>query len=110
MTRSTDERIADVLAAIGRCQRYAASLLSSDEVIADMAADAVERNLQIIGEAVTQLPAVVTDAHPESAWPAIRGMRNILVHEYFGVDRDIVRDVITNHIGPLGTALSHRLP
>lgn len=110
MTRGTDERIADVLAAIGRCQRYADSLESSDDVIAEMAADAVERNLQIIGEAVTQLPAAVTGAHPEIAWPAIRGMRNILVHEYFGVDRAIVRDVITNHFGSLATALSHRLP
>ncbi len=110
MTRSTDERVADVLAAISRCQRYADSLESSDDVIAEMAVDAVERNLQIIGEAVTQLPPVVIDAHPEIAWPAIRGMRNILVHEYFGVDHDIVRDVITNHLGPLATALSRHLP
>lgn len=106
MTRSIDERIGDVLAAIGRCQRYADSLDSSDDVIAEMAADAVERNLQIIGEAVAQLPQAVTDAHPQIAWPAIRGMRNILVHEYFGVERAIVRDVINNHLGPLATALS----
>ncbi len=105
MTRSTDERIADILAAISRCQRYADFLESSDETIAAMAADAVERNLQIIGESVTQLPTDMTDAHPEIAWPAIRGMRNILVHQYFGVDRAIVRDVITNHLGPLVTAL-----
>ena len=107
MTRSTEERIGDVLAAIGRCQRYADPLESSDEVIAEMAADAVERNLQIIGEAVTQLPVEVTDARPEIAWPAIRGMRNILVHQYFGVDRATVRDVITSHLGPLAAALSH---
>ena len=75
-----------------------------------MAADAVERNLQVIGEAVTQLPAAVTDAHPQIAWPAIRGMRNILVHEYFGIDHAIIRDVITNHLGPLASALSRHLP
>lgn len=46
-----------------------------------MAADAVERNLQIIGEAVARLPATVTDARPEIGWPAIRGMRKILVHK-----------------------------
>ena len=106
MTRSTIERIADVLTAIERCQRYAASLESSDDNLAEMAADAVERNLQIIGEAVAQLPQAVTDADPEIEWPAIRGMRNILVHQYFGVDPAIVRDVITNHLGPLAVALS----
>lgn len=47
--------------------------------IADTAEDAVERNLRIIGEAVTHLPAELTDAHPEIAWPQIRGFRNILV-------------------------------
>lgn len=107
MSRSTGERIADILLAIKRCNRYADSLGSSDEVVSDMAIDAVERNLQIIGEAVTQLPTSVTDSHPEIAWPAIRGMRNILVHQYFGVDHSIIRDVITHHLGPLATALTN---
>lgn len=60
MARSTDERIADVLAAICRRQRYADSLQSSNDVIAEMAADAVERNPQIIGEAVTHLGPLAT--------------------------------------------------
>lgn len=51
-----------------------------------MAEDAIERNLQIIGEAANHLPAEVADAHPEIAWPQIRGFRNILVHQYFGID------------------------
>ncbi|MAB81618.1 DUF86 domain-containing protein [Microbacterium sp. UBA3394] len=59
-----------------------------------MAEDAAERNLQIIGEAVVHLPAEVTGAHAEIAWPQIRGFRNILVHQYFGVDVDTVRDAL----------------
>lgn len=51
-----------------------------------MPEDAIERNLQLIGEAVKHLPADITGAHPEIAWPRIRGFRSILVHEYFGVD------------------------
>ncbi len=77
--------------------------------MAAMATDAVERNLQIIGEAANQLPAEMTDAHPEIAWPTIRGMRNILVHEYFGVDPTIVRDVIENHLAPPAAALREHL-
>lgn len=70
-----------------------------------MAEDAIERNLQIIGEAVNHLPAVITDAHPEIAWPQIRGFRNILVHQYFGVDVDVVRDVVDTYLPTLAEAL-----
>ncbi|QDQ99257.1 DUF86 domain-containing protein [Tomitella fengzijianii] len=70
-----------------------------------MAEDAIEGNLQIIGEAVNHLPAEITDAHPEIGWPQIRGLRNILVHQYFGVDVDVVRDVVDTYLPPLAEAL-----
>lgn len=73
-----------------------------------MAEDAVERNLQIIGEAAKHLPAELTDAHPEIAWPQIRGFRgfrNILVHQYFGVDVATVREVVETYLPPLAAAL-----
>lgn len=63
-----------------------------------MAEDAIERNLQILGEAANHLPA-------EIAWPQIRGFRNILVHRYFGVDVAVVREVIEVHLPPLAEAL-----
>ncbi|MDN6555533.1 DUF86 domain-containing protein [Acidipropionibacterium acidipropionici] len=71
----------------------------------EMAEDAIERNLQIIGEAAKYLPEELTGAHPEIAWPQIRGFRNILVHRYFGVDPDIVRDVVETHLPPLAEVL-----
>ncbi|UYN84439.1 MAG: DUF86 domain-containing protein [Microcella sp.] len=105
MSRSTEQRIADILEAIGRCQRYVDALSSDNSDLVDMAEDAVERNLQIIGEAAKHLPADLTDAHPEIAWPQIRGFRNILVHQYFGVDTDTVRDVVKTYLPPLAAAL-----
>ncbi|GAA4191353.1 DUF86 domain-containing protein [Gryllotalpicola kribbensis] len=105
MSRTTPERIADILDAIARCQRYAGSLGSSDRTLVDMAEDAIERNLQVIGEASNALPADVTEAHPEIPWPQIRGFRNILVHEYFGVDVATVREVIDTHLPRLAAAL-----
>ena len=105
MSRSSGQRVADIAQSINRCQRYVGALSSDDPNLVDMAEDAIERNLQIIGEAAKHLPAEITDAHPEIAWPQIRGLRNILVHEYFGVDLDTVRDVIKTHLGPLATAL-----
>lgn len=52
--------------------------------------DAVVRNLEVIGEAARQLDDEFLAAHPEVPWQAIRGFRNVLAHEYFGVDRAIV--------------------
>ena len=91
MSRSSLQRIADVLEAVERCRKYVVALDREND-IAEMAEDAIERNLQIIGEAVNHLPDEITGAHPEIAWPQIRGFRNILVHQYFGVDIDVVRE------------------
>lgn len=70
-----------------------------------MALDAIERNIAVIGEAAIHLPEMVTDELSEIDWPAIRGMRNILIHEYFGVEVAVVRDVIHSKLQPLDSAL-----
>lgn len=105
MSRSADDRIADILQAIDRCQRYVEALGSENTDYVDMAEDAIERNLQMIGEAAKHLPSEITAAHPEIAWPQIRGFRNILVHQYFGIDVDIVREVVERYLPPLAEAL-----
>ena len=105
MTRGAEQRIADILQSIKRSERYLDALDSDDPNLVDMAEDAIERNLQIIGEAAAHLPATVTNTLPTIAWPQIRGFRNILVHQYFGVDIDTVRDVIQTHLPALATAL-----
>ena len=55
-----------------------------------MAADAVVRNLEIIGEAANRLPKEFTDKHPEIEWRKVIGLRHRIVHDYFGVDLDII--------------------
>ena len=110
MTRETDRRIGDILQAIDRCRRYVASLDDEDIDLVFMAEDAIERNLQIIGEAANHLPPAIRDAHPEIAWPQIRGFRNILVLQYFGVETDVVRDVVMTHLPPLAEALRPHAP
>ncbi len=104
MSRDPSQRIVDALEAIDRCERYLTALDDRADVL-EMAEDVIERNLQIIGEAVNHLPDTIIGAHPEIAWPQIRGFRNILVHQYFGVDFDIVRDVVETHLPPLARAL-----
>lgn len=104
MTRSTSKRILDILQSIENCQNYL-DFLGEDNLLAQMAEDAIERNLQIIGEAVKGLPDNVTSNYIYISWPQIRGFRNILVHEYFGIDNQIVKDVVMNYLPPLKEAL-----
>jgi uncharacterized protein with HEPN domain len=54
------------------------------------------RSLEIIGEAAKQVPDSVRQRAPQVDWRAIGGMRDRLIHSYFGVDYDIVWDVVTN--------------
>lgn len=63
------------------------------------------RSIEVIGEAVKQLPDTLRQKYPAIEWRAIAGMRNHLIHEYFGVDYDIVWDVIITKIPALDTAI-----
>ncbi|HHT40468.1 MAG TPA: DUF86 domain-containing protein, partial [Actinomyces sp.] len=64
MSRSANERIGDILRAIDRCQRCVDALNSDNVDYVNMAEDAIERNLQSIGEAANHLPPEITDVHP----------------------------------------------
>ena len=103
MSRSAQDRIADILAAIERCQQYE-PYLRSDE-FASMAYDAVLRNLAVIGEAVRSLPSEARDQFPDIPWAAIAGLRNVVVHEYFRVNPDLIVDIVENQLAPLARRL-----
>ncbi len=56
------------------------------------------KNLEVIGEAAKRLSPEIKESHPEIAWRDIAGLRDIIVHEYFGLDLDIVWDVVENRV------------
>ena len=62
-------------------------------------------NLAVLGEAVRGIPDEVQAAHPEIPWAKMRGMRNVLVHEYFGIDDQIVWATATLNVLPLAAPL-----
>ena len=56
---------------------------------------AVVKNIEIIGEAANMITMQFQEAHPETPWKKVKGMRNYIVHEYFQVDDVVVWDVVT---------------
>ena len=70
-----------------------------------MAYDAVLRNLAVIGEAVRSLPSETRDRMPDVPWAAIAGLRNIVVHEYFRVNPDLILDLVDHRLTPLAERL-----
>ena len=67
------------------------------------------RSLEIIGEAVKQLPDTIRQKYRSVEWRAMAGMRDRLIHKYFGVDYDIVWDVIVNKIPVLDAEIKQIL-
>ena len=98
-------RVDDILAAIARIEQYVDGL-SIEQFRADQkTVDAVIRNLEVIGEAVRHLSADHQGLPAEIPWTDIAGMRSILIHEYFGVDLNIVWQTVTHDLAELRSQL-----
>jgi len=106
--RDDRERILDVLEAVERIERVAAR--GRDHFYDDeMAQVWVIHHLQIIGEAVRGISLEFRVAHPEIPWSDMVGMRNVLVHHYFGIDRDAVWNVVEGDLPALKSQLLSRI-
>ena len=66
-----------------------------------MRLDAVVRNFEVIGEAVKNLDANFRKQYPAIDWKGVAGFRDILIHGYFGIDKEILWDMITRKIPSL---------
>ncbi len=98
MPRDPDVYLEDILTAAERIASYVEGYTRESFGDDPKTVDAVVRNLEIIGEAVKQVPAAVRERAPEIEWPKIAGLRDVLIHAYFGVDLDIVWDIVRNKV------------
>ncbi|MFA6673526.1 MAG: DUF86 domain-containing protein [Methanoculleus sp.] len=98
--RDDRERVLDILEAIERIQKISVrgrEYFYNDE----MAQVWVIHHLQIIGEAVRGISLKFRTANPDIPWSDIVGMRNVLVHHYFGIDRNAVWNVVEHDLPAL---------
>lgn len=94
-------RLEDILEAIGKIRVYTEGMDAEAFCRDPKTIDAVVRNLTIIGEAARMIPSQLEVKYPSVPWGKMRDMRNVVVHEYFGVDTEIVWKTVQSNLPPL---------
>jgi uncharacterized protein with HEPN domain len=94
-------RVRDILAGVNAAIEYTRGMTYDDFVADRRTRDAVIRNLVTMGESVRWIPGPIREANPDVPWTTMRGVRNVVVHEYFGVDDRILWDTVVHDLPPL---------
>jgi uncharacterized protein with HEPN domain len=102
------ERLRDIHEAIARIEKYTQQDRTSFDQN-ELVQTWVIHHLEIIGEAARAIPQEYRQAHPDIPWGQISGMRNILIHMYFGIDRDIVWAVVEHDLPHLKSSVQEIL-
>jgi len=97
--------IEDISEAIQKIGEYTKGMTFAEFSKNDKTIDAVVRNFEIMGEASKQVPNTIKVQHPDIEWQSLIQFRNIVVHEYFGIDLKIMWDIIKNELPPLKTKI-----
>lgn len=87
--------VEDILESMNRIEEYIKNISIEEFKNSNMVFDAVIRNLEIIGEAAKNIPDEIRDQYEFVPWLKMAGLRNILIHEYFGIDKQIVWKIIS---------------
>ncbi|MHB8482961.1 MAG: HepT-like ribonuclease domain-containing protein [Nitrospiria bacterium] len=90
----------DILEAIRKIEEYTKGISFKKFCENNMAIDAVIRNFEVIGEATKNIPKKIVEKYPDVEWKEAVGFRNILIHDYFGIDLEAVWETIRNNIPP----------
>ena len=99
MSRDIKQYLDDILQAIRDIEQYTANIKDFEEFSSGaMRVHAILYNLEIIGEAVKNIPAAMKRKYSYVEWRKMAGLRDIVAHEYFGVSLEIVWGVIRNNL------------
>jgi uncharacterized protein with HEPN domain len=98
--------IAHILESISLIEKYTFQISKADFLKSPQVQDAVIRRLEIMGEAMKNIPVDFRDKYPDVPWREIAGMRDILIHEYFGVDLELTWATVKDNLAAVKHVLS----
>ena len=87
-----------IIESINLIEEYIKGKNKSDFLASTQLQDAVIRRIEVIGEAIKNIPEETKDIHSDIPWKKIIGMRDILIHQYFGVDLNLTWEVVEKDI------------
>ena len=109
MTKDPRVYLAHILECIQKIERFTVD--GEDRFLGDaLVQDAVLRNFEVIGEAAKRLDDAYRSAHPEIPWRALAGLRDVLIHQYEGVDLEKVWAIVEGDLPGLRKAIAALLP
>ena len=108
MRRDARLYIIDILESIEAIEEYTKEIDKNHLEADKLTQDAVLRRLEIIGEAAKNIPSNITDKYPQIPWKKISGLRDVLIHSYFGVNIERIWRVIADDLQSLKEA-THRM-
>lgn len=98
MSRNNELLVLDMLESAKKIQKYTLGLDYHSFLENEMIVDAVARNFEIIGEAANRVTSEFKIKHSQIEWDRITGFRNRIIHEYFGIDYEIMWTIIEDNI------------
>jgi len=88
----------DMLTSMQRIEEYIGDMEFRKFKMNYMIIDAIIRNFEIIGEASKNVPPVIKNKYPEIPWKKMYGLRNLIAHEYFGIDYEMIWEISKNNL------------
>jgi uncharacterized protein with HEPN domain len=88
----------DMLDSMTRIQEYIGDMEFKEFKKTHIVVDAIVRNFEIIGEASKNIPSAVKKRNPEIPWKKMYGLRNLIAHEYFGIDYEMIWEIAKKNL------------
>ena len=98
MRREFEDYLRDIVDAMGKAQQFVKNLSYKEFKEDDKTVFAVVRALEIVGEATKNIPNDIRNDHPQIPWKDMAGMRDVLIHDYFGADVETIWLTVTEKI------------